>query len=446
METKEIDINEIKGFIFERAVVDQKEIQALGESILTNGQQQAIRVAPLKAGGYQGIYGSQRYKAAIFAKLQTIRADVMDKPISDSQALILTAVENGYRANFNPYDNAMLIQRLMKLNIKKGEIAVMCHKSNSWVSDTLKIVDMPNDVIQSVKKGEIGIAQIRELHQIPDKKKLEILPKIKNSTVRKTVKEIAETEKMSKLESDLQSAKDGLEYYTGRLKESEDAEVQRGKVKSEIEQLKQKSKQLMKKLKMADKKGDFNKRLTTIAKLDEVYYPLLEGVKTLEARKGSLNTEISELTYNNAEFKKLQNEHVALISKKAELTEQLHTVENSLVRNRATYGKIKKVVNEREAKQKEIEKLNVTLDKHRTKTNAMEKEYRGVIKNIEQNRVDAKKFKGELKENENLASQLITLTDKEGQLRGIANNRKAHVEKVENFNIEIKGLTTELKK
>lgn len=446
LETKEIDISEIKETVFERSVVDNNEITSLSQSIIANGQQQPIKVSPIEGGGYRLVYGSQRVEAMKFAKIPTIRAEITDKPLSDSQAMILSAIENGQRQNLNPYDNARQIQRLVELGIKKGEIALLYRRANSWVSDTLKVLDMPNDVVQSVKKGEIGIAQIRELHQIPDKKKLEILPKIKNSTVRKTVKEITENEKMSKLEIDIQKATENLRYYNEKLKESKEAEEERDKVKSQIELIKKQSKQVIKRLKLADKKGELNKLLTSIAKLDRDYYPLLKGITMLDEKKTALNTEISELTYDNDEFKKLEKENFELIKKKTGLTEQLLEINNSLVRNKAKYEKIKKVVNELEGKQKEIEKLDKILEKHRTKTSEIEKSYKTVIKNIDSNRNSAKKFKSELQENENLASQLVTLTKQEGQLRGIANNRKAHAEKIEKLTVELKGLNAEISK
>lgn len=445
LRTEDIDINEIKGFVFERAVVDEKYIQSLAESIIKNGQQQPIKVKPLKAGGYKGIYGSCRVKAITFAKLPTVRAEIVDK-LSDSQAMILSATENGHRQNLNPYDNARQIQALLELNLKKGEVAVIFGKSNSWVSDTLKVLDMPNDVVQSVKKGEIGIAQIRELHQIPDKKKLEILSKIKNSTVRKTVKEITESEKMSKIEIDIQKATENIRYYTEKLNDSKEAETERDKVKSKIELIKKQQKQLIKKLKLADKKGEFDGMVKSIAKLDREYYPLLKGIEKLDGDKTQLNLEISELTYDNDEYKKLEKEHVDLIKQKVDLNEQLKTVNDNIVRNKAKYGKIKKTVDDLASKQKEIEKINKILDKQRTKTNEIEKAHKTIIKNIDQNRKSAEKFKGELAENENLASQLVTLTKQEGQLRGVANNSKAHAEKIEKCTVELKGLNAELSK
>lgn len=446
IKTLEIDVSEIKEVVFERTVVDEKEIHSLAESIIKNGQQQPVRVSPLEAGGYKLIFGSQRLEAIKFAKIPTIRAEILDKPVSDNQAMIFSAIENGQRANLNPYDVARQIQALVDLNIKKGEIAILYRKANSWVSDTLKVLDMPNEIVEYVKKGEIGIAQIRELHKIPDKKKVEIASKVKNSTVRKTVKEITENDRMSKLELQIQKITDDLEYYKNKLKDSEEAEEQRDKVKSKITLLKQKSKQIIKKLKLADKKGELDKLLTSIGKLDREYFPLLQGIETLEGKIELLNTECSQLTYDDSEFKKLEQENVNLIRQKAELNEKLHEVNNALTRNKAQYEKIKKIVNELETKQKEIDKLQKIIDKNHKKTDEIEKEYKGIINNIDKRRLEAKKWKAKLEENEQIANQLVQLTKQEGQLRGVANNRKAHQEKIEKLNVELKGLNAELSK
>jgi ParB family chromosome partitioning protein len=161
METKEIEIKDIKEAVFERTVYDKKELQSLGENILANGQLQAIRVSPIKDGGYNLIYGSQRLNACKLCNIPMIRADVLDSPLGEAEAMVLNAIENGQRQNLNLYDTARQIQKLIDLGIKKGDIAKINRKANSWVSDSLKVLDMPNDIINSVKKGEIGIAQIR---------------------------------------------------------------------------------------------------------------------------------------------------------------------------------------------------------------------------------------------------------------------------------------------
>jgi ParB family chromosome partitioning protein len=446
METKEIEIKDIKEAVFKRTVYDQRELRSLGENILENGQLQPVRVAPIEDGGYNLIYGSQRLEACKICDIPMIRADVLDSPIGEIEGMVLNTIENGQRRNLNLYDTARQIRKLVELGVKKGDIAKINRKANSWVSDTLKVLDMPNDVVNSVKKGEIGIAQIRELHNIPDKKKLEILPQIRNSTVRKTVQEIAQQHKMNKLEIDLKKITEDLEYYKEKMTESIEAESERGKVTSRINRLKLEQKRLITRFKSIDKKGELNKLLTSIARLDKDYYPILKGITTLEEKIEMLIAESGKLEYDEESFKKLEVEHVKLISKKADLNQQLIEINSKLGVNNAKYGKIKEVIKDIESINDQIDTETKTLEKQKEKIKDIEESYKTVINNIDSKRMKAKKFKAELQQNEEIAREIVKLTKEEGQLRGRANNKKAHEEKIEKLNVHLRGLQAELKK
>ena len=446
METKEIEIKDIKEAVFERAVYDKKELQLLGENILENGQLQPIRVAPLESGGFNLIYGTQRKEACILCNIPRIRADVLDEPIGETQAMILNTIENGQRRNLNLFDTSRQVEKLIELGIKKGDIAKLHRRANSWVTDIQKIKEMPNDIINAIKKGEIGIAQVRELSAIPDKKKIEILPQIRNSTVKKTVQEIAEQHRLSKVEIDLKKVNDDLEYYNEKLEESATAEGERDKVKSKIERLKIEQKKIIKQLKTIDKKGELDKLLQSIATLDNKYYPVVTGITESEEKIKQLKAESSKLQYDETKFKQLETENVRLISQKADLTQKLMDVNSKLGSNKARYNKIKAVVKEIETFNKDIEKQTKFIEKQRKKVKDIEEEHKTTIAHIDNKRMEAKKFKKQLDRNNEIALEMVKLTKEEGQLRGRANNKKAHEEKIEKLNTQQRGLTAELKK
>jgi ParB-like chromosome segregation protein Spo0J len=446
METKEIEIKDIKEVVFERTETDKKDIQRLGENILENGQLQPIRVAPLESGGYNLIYGSQRLEACKICNIPLIRADVLEEPIGETQAMILNTIENGQRQNLNLFDTFRQVEKLIELGIKKGDIARLHRRANSWVTDIQKIKDMPTDIINAIKKGEIGIAQIRELSAIPDKKKIEILPQIRNSTVKKTVQEIAEQHRLSKVEIDLNKVNDDLEYYNEKLQESKTAEGERDKVKAKIERLKIEHKKIIKQLKTIDKKGELDKLLQSIATLDNKYYPVVRGIEQVEEKIKSLKAESSKLQYDEEKFKQLETENVRLISQKADLTQKLNDVNSKLGANKARYNKIKAVVKEIETLNKEIEKQTKFTEKQRKKVSDIEEEHKTTIAHIDNKRTEAKKFKKELDRNNEIALEMIKLAKEEGQLRGKANNKKAHEEKIEKLNVQLRGLKAELKK
>jgi chromosome segregation ATPase len=251
---------------------------------------------------------------------------------------------------------------------------------------------------------------------------------------------------MSKLEIDLKKVNDDLEYYKEKLIESTEAESERDKVKSKINRLKLEQKNLIKKFKTLDKKGELDKLLTSIAKLDKDYYPILKGVNTLEEKIRLLRTESGKLEYDEEKFKKLNAEHVRLISKKADLNQQLIEVNSKLGSNKARYNKIKEIIKEIESLNKEIDKETKILEKQKEKIKDIEESYKTVINNIDSKRAEAKKFKGDLQKNEEIAGEIVRLTKEEGQLRGKANNKKAHEEKIEKLNVQLRGLQAELKK
>ena len=123
IETKFIKVEEIKASVFNRTVIDQKEIQQLADSIIRDGQQSPIKVMLLDDGSYKLLYGSQRLEAVKFAKIPEIRADIVKSPMTESSQMIVSAIENGQRQNLNPYDEARQIQKLIELNLKKGDIS-----------------------------------------------------------------------------------------------------------------------------------------------------------------------------------------------------------------------------------------------------------------------------------------------------------------------------------
>ena len=147
-----------------RIFFDEEKLNDLAKSIKKNGiiQPIAVREDKTDPGRYEIVAGERRWLAAQKAGLNEIPVTILD--LDDSQSLEVAIVENIQRENLNVIEEAKGYQRLNKeFNYDQEMIAKFMSKSRSHVSNTMRLLSLPKDVIGLIEEGHISAGQARPL-------------------------------------------------------------------------------------------------------------------------------------------------------------------------------------------------------------------------------------------------------------------------------------------
>jgi len=144
-----------------RRVFDDEAIQRLSESVKADGVVQPIVVRDV-GDGYEIVAGERRWRAARMAGLRTIPAIV--RTADDRELLILALAENVAREDLNPIDQARAYAVLAdELDLTQTEIARRVGKSRPAVANTMRLLELPDDVLDLVAGGELSEGHGRAL-------------------------------------------------------------------------------------------------------------------------------------------------------------------------------------------------------------------------------------------------------------------------------------------
>ena len=191
-----------------RKVFDEEEIKGLAESIKENGLINPITLRE-KDGKYQIISGERRFRAFKFLERNKVPALVL-KNIADSKMLELTLVENIQRADLNAIEIARSYKKLIyDLNIKQEELANRVGKSRSAVSNSMRILDLSENIQNMILQGKLTEGHARAILSLPNEKERESFAKViveKNYSVRECER-IVKEKKESKNNQNKQTTK-----------------------------------------------------------------------------------------------------------------------------------------------------------------------------------------------------------------------------------------------
>ncbi len=152
-----------------RFFFDDEKLKELTSSIKENGVVQPIAVRPNKyePGKYEIIAGERRWLASQKAGLNEVPAIVLD--VNDEKSLEIAIVENVQRQDLNVIEEAKGYQRLIKeFGYDHEKIAKFMSKSRSHVSNTLRLLSLPQDVIGLIEEGKMTAGQARPLIGMPN--------------------------------------------------------------------------------------------------------------------------------------------------------------------------------------------------------------------------------------------------------------------------------------
>lgn len=145
-----------------RTHFDESALGELTESVRANGILMPILVRPRPTGGYEIVAGERRYRAALKAGLKSV--PVVVRQLTDEETLALALIENLIRQDISPLETARAFSRLMNdFGWTQEEMGKRVGKSRPAVSNSLRLLHLPDIIQQSLDRGEISEGHARAL-------------------------------------------------------------------------------------------------------------------------------------------------------------------------------------------------------------------------------------------------------------------------------------------
>lgn len=168
VEPKEVEIGLIdRNPAQPRRNFDEKALGELAQSIKSHGIIQPLIVVK-KGDRYIIVAGERRWRAAIKAKLKTV--PVVIKEYNDQQIAEIAIIENLQREDLNPIESARAIKELMeKYNMTQERVADKIGKSRPAVANTLRLLTLPEQIIDLILANKISAGHARALLAVEDK-------------------------------------------------------------------------------------------------------------------------------------------------------------------------------------------------------------------------------------------------------------------------------------
>lgn len=142
-----------------RVAFDEGELQELSDSIKSVGLLQPIVVRPVE-GGYEVVAGERRFQASRRAGLKRVPAVVRN--VDDSASIELALIENIQRSDLNAIEEARAFRALLdRTGMTQEELAGRLSKSRSSLTNSLRLLDLPEEVQQMVFDGELSAGHAR---------------------------------------------------------------------------------------------------------------------------------------------------------------------------------------------------------------------------------------------------------------------------------------------
>ena len=161
-----------------RRVFDEEKIKILSESIKNYGVLQPIVLKPDDKGKYMIIAGERRYRASKLARKRDIPAVIKDIPMKDIMEIAL--IENLQREELNPIEEALAYRSLIKnYEVTQEEISEAVGKSRPHITNTLRLLNLPQKIIDMIDQGQITAGHGKALLRVTNESlQLELANKV----------------------------------------------------------------------------------------------------------------------------------------------------------------------------------------------------------------------------------------------------------------------------
>jgi ParB family chromosome partitioning protein len=188
-----------------RRKIDEEALRALAQSLRAQGVLQPVLVRP-RAGGYELIAGERRWRAAKLAGIDRIPALV--RPTDDAHTLELALIENMAREDLNPVEEARACAALAEeLGMTREEIGRRVGRSRVAISNLVRLLDLPDEVLELLARGTLSEGHGRALLMAEDHD-------ARRALARRAVREgwsVRTTERRSRAANESPSARAGVE-------------------------------------------------------------------------------------------------------------------------------------------------------------------------------------------------------------------------------------------
>ena len=226
-----------------RQTFSEEKLEELSNSIRKNGIIQPIAVRPSKAdpGRYEIVAGERRWLAAQRAGLHEIPVTILD--LSDVESLEVAIVENIQRDDLNPIEEARGYKRLNEeFKYDHESISKLMSKSRSHISNTLRLLTLPSDVIGMLEEGTLTSGQARPLIGISNASSIAEEIVSKNYSARKVeylTRNKKGSDKDKKVDTNILKAQERIEKILGLKVNILNKKNNSGKISIEYKDLEQ---------------------------------------------------------------------------------------------------------------------------------------------------------------------------------------------------------------
>ena len=151
-----------------RKEFDEQALAELSQSIMQHGVLQPILVRPLPLGGYPIVAGERRFRASRMAGLTEIPAVIRE--LSDNETMELALIENLQREDLSPIEEAKGYKALIDTySMSQEQVAQTVGKSRPAVANTMRLLLLPDDVIELLENNDISSGHARALLSLENK-------------------------------------------------------------------------------------------------------------------------------------------------------------------------------------------------------------------------------------------------------------------------------------
>lgn len=162
-----------------RKIFSEEALNELADSIREHGVLQPLLVRPLPGGSYQLVAGERRWRASRMAGLQEV--PVVIREMDEEQAMEIALIENLQREDLNAIEEATGYKQLMeRYGMTQEQVAKRVGKSRPAIANVLRLLNLPQKVMDMVGEGEVSPGHARALLAFDDQDRIvEIAQKVK---------------------------------------------------------------------------------------------------------------------------------------------------------------------------------------------------------------------------------------------------------------------------
>jgi len=145
----------------------EEALQSLADSIAASGVVQPLLVRSLSGGSYEIIAGERRWRAAQIAGVAKVPVVIRDSDEADRLEVAL--IENMVREDLNPVEEAKACAALVEdLGLSKEDLGKRVGRSRPQISNLIRLLDLPDEVLDMLEAGELSEGHGRALLQVPE--------------------------------------------------------------------------------------------------------------------------------------------------------------------------------------------------------------------------------------------------------------------------------------